>query len=129
MKEWIISISIILIVIVVAFAGIFFGCTPTGREVWNTYQHSLHKADDNTLYATRKNVEDTCRSMMASYKADALTWTQYKDADGEQRGWADQAKMRANKTAAIYNEFVLKNSYVWEGNVPADIDYQLAYIE
>ena len=129
MKEWIISISIILIVIVVAFAGIFFGCTPMGREVWNTYQHSLHKADDNTLYATRKKVEDTCRSMMASYKADALTWKQYKDADGEQRGWADQAKMRANKTAASYNEFILKNSYVWEGNVPADIDYQLGYIE
>lgn len=93
------------------------------------YQHTLQKVDDDTLYATRKKVEDTCRSMMASYKADVLTWKQYKDADGEQRGWADQAKMRANKTAASYNEFVLKNSYVWEGNVPADIDYQLAYIE
>lgn len=129
MKKWIISISIILIVIVVAAAGVFFGCTPTGRGIWNSYQHTMHKVDDDTLYATRKKVEDTCRSMMASYKADALTWQQYKDTDGEQRGWADQAKMRANKTAASYNEFVLKNSYVWEGNVPADIDFQLAYIE
>lgn len=129
MKEWIISISIILIVIVVAAAGVFFGCTPTGRGIWNGYQYTMHKVDDDTLYATRRKVEDTCRSMMASYKADALTWKQYKDADGEQRGWADQAKMRANKTAASYNEFVLKNSYVWEGNVPADIDFQLAYIE
>ncbi|MBR4457362.1 MAG: hypothetical protein IKS31_00160 [Clostridia bacterium] len=129
MKEWIVSISIILIVIIIATAGIFFGCTPIGRGIWNSYQHTMQKVDDDTLYTTRKKVEDTCRSMMASYKADALTWKQYKDAGGEQRGWADQAKMRANKTAASYNEFVLKNSYVWEGNVPADIDYQLAYIE
>lgn len=129
MKKWIISISIILIVIVVAAAGVFFGCTPTGRGIWNNYQHTMQKVDDDTLYATRKKVEDTCRSMMVSYKADALTWQQYKDTDGEQRGWADQAKMRANKTAASYNEFILKNSYVWQGNVPADIDFQLAYIE
>ena len=129
MKERIISILIILIVIVIATFGIFFSCTPVGREIWNSYQHTLQKVDDSTLYATRKQVEDTCRSMMASYKADALTWKQYKDADGEQRGWADQAKMRANKTAASYNEYVLKNSYVWEWNIPADIDYQLAYLE
>ena len=37
--------------------------------------------------------------------------------------------MRANKTAATYNEYVLKNSYVWEGNVPSDIRKQLDYIE
>lgn len=129
MKKRIIRISIILIVLMPAAAGIFFGCTPTGRGIWNNYQHTMQKVDDDTLYATRKKVEDTCRSMMASYKADALTWKQYKDAGGEQRGWADQAKMRANKTAASYNEYVLKNSYVWEGNVPADIDCQLGYIE
>lgn len=129
MKERIISILIILVVIVIAATGVFFGCTPAGRGIWNSYQHTLQKVDDDTLYATRKQVEDTCRSMMASYKADSLTWEQYKDMDGEQREWADQAKMRANKTAASYNEYVLKNSYVWEGNIPADIDYQLAYIE
>lgn len=129
MKERIISILIILIVIVIATFGIFFSCTPVGHGIWNNYQHTLQKVDDSTLYATRKQVEDTCRSMMASYKADALTWKQYKDADDEQRGWADQAKMRANKTATSYNEYVLKNSYVWEGNIPADIDYQLAYLE
>ena len=68
--------------------------------------------------------------MMASYEADRLTWEQYRDKfSAEQRIWAEQAKMRANKTAASYNEYVLKNSYVWEGNVPADIDHQLAYIE
>ena len=125
MKKW----TIILIVVIIAAAGIFFGWTPAGRGMWNNYQYTMQKVDDDTLYATRKKVEDTCRSMLASYKADELTWKQYKDMDGEQRSWADQAKMRANKTAASYNEYLLKNSYVWEGNVPADIHYQLAYIE
>ena len=36
--------------------------------------------------------------------------------------------MRANKTAATYNEYVLKNSYVWEENVPDDILTRLEYL-
>ena len=43
--------------------------------------------------------------------------------------WAEQAKMRANKTAASYNEYVLKNSFVWNGNVPADIRTSLSYLD
>lgn len=37
--------------------------------------------------------------------------------------------MRANKTASTYNNYILKNSYVWRGNVLADIYMELAYIE
>jgi hypothetical protein len=37
--------------------------------------------------------------------------------------------MRANDTAAAYNNYILKNSYVWEDNVPADIKTKLDYIE
>ena len=82
------------------------------------------------MYQTRKKVEDSCRAMISSYTSDILTYDQYKDsADTEKQGWAEQAKMRANKTAASYNEYVLKNSYVWEGNVPNDIRKQLAYIK
>jgi hypothetical protein len=36
---------------------------------------------------------------------------------------------RANKTAASYNEYVLKNSFVWNGNVPADIRTSLPYLD
>lgn len=111
-------------------AVIYFGFTPGGRATWNTYQHTMQKVDDATLYETRKKVEDACRSMQASYEADRLTYQQYKDSDNnEKQSWAEQAKMRANKTAASYNEFVLKNSYVWDGNVPADIRAKLPYIE
>lgn len=47
----------------------------------------------------------------------------------EKQSWAEQEKMRANKTAASYNEYVLKNSYVWNGNIPPDIRTNLSYLE
>ena len=129
MKRFVIALSAILGLLLLS-AILFFGLTPEGRTTWNNWFHAVQKADDNTSYATRKHVEDTCRAMMASYEADRLTWEQYRDRfSAEQRIWAEQAKMRANKTAASYNEYVLKNSYVWEGNIPSDINHQLAYIE
>lgn len=36
--------------------------------------------------------------------------------------------MRANRTAANYNEYILKNSYVWQGNIPTDIRENLPLI-
>ncbi len=105
-------------------------CTPSGREFLNNWGHAVQKADDRTNYETRKKVEDTCRAAIVSYEADRLTWDQYKDsADSEQRSWADAAKLRANKAAVTYNEYFLKNSYVFEGNVPEDIRRSLEVIE
>ena len=115
---------------ILILAMLFFTFVPFGRAIWNSYQHTMHKVDDATLYQMRKKVEDSCRAMISSYTSDILTYDQYKDsADTEKQGWAEQAKMRANKTAASYNEYVLKNSYVWEGNVPNDIRKQLNYIK
>lgn len=109
---------------------LFFGATPNGKAVWNNWLHAVQKADDATNYETRKKVEDTCRSMIASYNSDKLTYEQYKDSDNEEKqSWAEQAKMRANKTATSYNEYILKNSYVWEDNIPSDIEYKLPLIE
>lgn len=111
------------------FAIIFFAGTPTGRAIVNNWRFSLQKVDDVTLYEKRKEVEDACRAMMASYNADKLTYEQYRDSDNpEKQSWAEQAKMRANKTASSYNEYVLKNSFVWKDNVPADIYGKLEYI-
>ena len=88
------------------------------------------KIDDTTNYNTRKDVEDSCRAMIASYEADKLTWEQYKDSESsEQRSWADQAKMRAHRTVAPYNNYILKNSYVWSENIPDDILSELDPIE
>lgn len=108
---------------------LFFALVPAGRAILNRYQHTLHKVDDATLYQTRKKVEDSCRAMISSYTSDIMTYEQYKNsADTEKQSWAEQAKMRANKTAASYNEYVLKNSYVFDGNVPNDVRKQLDYI-
>lgn len=114
---WIGAAAVILLVLLIGY-----NVNPAVRARVNTQLAEVQKADDATRYETRKKVEDTCRAMMASYEADKLTWEQYRDSDSEEkRGWADQAQMRANRAAATYNEYVLKNSYVWGGNVPKDI--------
>lgn len=108
----------------------FFAFTPTGRLTFNAYTHTIQKVDDSTSYETRKKVEDTCRASIASYNTDKTTYLQYKDSESElERSWASQAKMRANKTANIYNEYILKNSYVFEGNIPNDIYMELEIIK
>lgn len=114
-----------------AFALIFFFvANPLGVMSWNSWFGLVQRADDATNYETLKQVEDTCRSMIASYEADRLTYEQYKDSeDDEQQSWAEQAKMRANRTASTYNNYILENSYVWSGNVPNDIDSELDYLE
>lgn len=123
----IVMICIILCICIVL--PIFFNFTPVGKQMWNGWFHSIQKADDNTNYKTLKKVEDTCRSMIASYNADKLTYEQYKDSENkEKQSWAEQAKMRANKTASSYNNYILENEYVWQNNIPNDIKYKLEYI-
>ena len=120
---------IVVLVALLLLAILFFAVTPIGRTIWNNWWHDVEKADDNTSYENRKMVEDTCRAMMASYKTDVDTYNMYKDSDNEEKlSWAEQARMRANKTANSYNEYMLKNSYVWNGNVPIDIANYLSTI-
>lgn len=120
-----ISIAVVLTISIICF----FRLTTVGRSIINRWSYSLQKTDDRTLYEKRKEVEDTCRSMISSYNSDKMTYQQYKDSDNaEKQSWAEQAKMRANKTASSYNEFVLKNSFVWKDNVPDDIFMNLPYI-
>lgn len=110
--------------------GIYVSFFPSGRALINSYDNMMQKVDDKTKYETRKQVEDTARASIASYKTDKATYEMYKDSDNsEKQSWAEQAKMRANKTANIYNEYMLKNSYVFEGNIPSDIDYQLEVLK
>ena len=122
----IVAAFLVLLLIV----GMVASCTPSGRAALNTWQHELHKVDDATRYQTRKQVEDTCRATIVSYESDRLTWEQYKDSESaEQRGWAAAAKIRANKAALTYNEYFLKNRYVFEGNIPADLRGALELLE
>lgn len=119
-----------VLAVILTLVLIYFLAVPTGRITFNRWQYSLHKIDDATTYQTRKKVEDTCRAMIASYTTDKLKYEQYADSEStEQRGWGEQAKMRANQTAASYNEYVLKNSYVFRGNIPTDIKTELEYLK
>ena len=118
------------ILIALVLMAAFFCITPVGVALRNSYGFAVQKVDDATRYETRKKVEDACRAMIANYEADRISYEQYKQSDdAEKQGWAEQAKMRANRTAASYNEYYLKNSFVWSGAVPSDIRGSLPYLE
>lgn len=118
----------VLLSIAAVGAGIFFGATPVGKQLIVDWQNSLKKVDEST-YETRREVENTCRAMIAGYNSDKLIYEQYKDSDvEEERGWANSAKIRANQTASTYNSYILKNKYVWSDNVPPDIKLSLEYL-
>lgn len=122
-----ILLTVVLILIIVI--GLFLGLTPAGHRLWNSWTHNLQVADDQTDYDTLKQVEDTCRAMISTYESDRLTWEQYKNSNNEEeQSWAAQAQMRANRTAATYNNYILENSYIWQDNVPADIYMELEYL-
>ena len=127
--EKFIACLITLAIVLVIGLPIYFGATPSGKATWNNWFHKVQEVDDNTNYKTLKKVEDTCRAMISSYEADKLVYEQFKDSESqEERNWASQAKMRANKTASSYNNYILKNSYVWQNNIPSDIKMTLSNI-
>ena len=122
-----IKVEYIMAAVLLIFA--LWAFSPHYRGKINEYAYSIQKADDATNYRTRKTVEDSCRAMIASYTSDKLMYEQYRDSDNEEKqSWGEQARIRANKTAAAYNEYVLKNSFAWDGNVPDDIKKELPYI-
>lgn len=114
----------IVVVLVILVGGLISIATENG------YGFLTRKIDDATNYETMKEVEDTCRAMIASYMADKMRYETYAASDSEEKqGWAEQAKIRANATAIKYNEYYLKNSFVWKDNIPDDIATELPYIE
>ena len=130
-KGGIIAVTIICTLIVLLLGVvIYFTCVPSGVAAWNNWHPNVQDADDRTNYETLKQVEDTCRAMIASYNSDKLTYQQYKDSDKtNEQEWAAQAKMRANTTASTYNNYIIKNKHVWKDAVPDDIYTTLEYIE
>lgn len=115
----------IVIVVVLILLGVLVSVATT-----NGYGFLARKIDDQTNYETLKEVEDTCRAMIVSYTADKMRYETYAASNSEERqSWAEQAKIRANATAAKYNEYFLKNSFIWKDNIPEDIATELPYIE
>lgn len=92
----------------------------------NKIDYELEKQNDSQRYERRKQVEDTARAMIASYKSDRQTYLAMKDVNREV---SLQAKIRANSTAISYNEYILKNNFLWADNIPEDIKSKLEIIE
>lgn len=129
MSKDLVSLICFVFILIISIS-LFFAITPSGKAIWNSWFFDVQKADDNTNYETLKKVEDTCRAMIASYQSDILTYEQYKNSENEEKqSWAEQAKMRANKTASSYNNYILQNEFVWKRNVPTDIYRSLNTIE
>lgn len=103
-------------------------CNPFKRinGTINKIDYELEKQNDSQRYERRKQVEDTARSMIASYESDKQTYLSMKETNKEV---SLQAKIRANSTAISYNEYMLKNSFLWADNIPADIRNKLEIIE
>lgn len=127
-RKTIITIAVIAS-LALAGAGVFFGATPAGRRLVTGYNYDMEKAGEND-YSNRRMVEEQCRAFIASYEADKLGYEQYKGSESElERSWAQSYKQRANRTAAAYNEYMTKNSYVFKDNLPSDIPAKLPYLE
>jgi hypothetical protein len=120
------AIVLVIVLSIMAIGCIGYLCVPSVRAAMNTWFFHVQQADDVTSYQTKQEVEDTCRAMISSYVADKLAYEGYKD---ERPEWAAQTKARANRTASTYNNYILRNKFVWQDNVPADIYMELAYIE
>ena len=77
------------------------------------------KPKDRITDEQRKAVEEECRSLITSWETYAQA---YREGDTE-------AKESANKTAAAYNEFLQKNSYVFGETLPEGIYAAIEPIE
>ena len=106
---------------------------PAIRRYSNEVQFAMQKADDETSYKTRKAVEDTCRAEIASYENYVQQYYQNINSYEETKNaryydQAQNAKLMANAVAARYNEYILKNSFVFDGNIPKDIRSRILVI-
>ena len=127
-EKWV--VTAVCIAVFSLFISAVLCCTTGGVALKNIYVGQIKEVDNLTNYKTQKQIEDTCRAMIVSYSSDKIMYNQYKDSDSsEERSWASAAKIRANKTAVLYNEYILKNNYLWNGNIPSDIRSTLDIIE
>ena len=119
--------------------GEVFWCNPHDAEnparKLDDNQKEPTKESDNTApqdkvepYFEEQSTVDSNAAADFSQESQPENYSQDSD-DEEKRSWAETAKMRANKTANVFNEYMLKNSYVFEGNIPSDINFQLEILK
>ena len=107
----------LMLVIILIFGAVFFGLTPTGREIWTQFTNK--DKGDIITDEQRKNVETMARDLIADWAKEAEA---YKDGDTE-------AKERANQAADAYNKFITTNGYVFGETLPEGIYAAIEAIE
>lgn len=127
------TLGIIALTLLVAFAlAITF--IPSARQAFNEYAFGMKRIDQETDYTNRKMVEDSARSMIANYefaKAETASYASFCATATYDKARCQRsldAKASANKTASNYNNYILKNRYLWKNNLPSDIFLELAMI-
>lgn len=110
-------LGVILIVVMIIFM-------PSVIRSCNKWNARNIEADYDTNWEKQKEIEDTLRGYMASYNADKVTYETSTNNDIR-----EAAKIRANRTAAVYNEYYLKNSHIWKDRIPEDIKDRLPFLE
>ena len=104
---------VVFILVVIIGVVVYFGLIPSGIEKWNGFRYK-----DTITAEMKKEVENTCLSMIASWETDAQT---YKENKGIDETVANEARMSANKTAESYNDYILKNGYVFGETLPEGV--------
>ena len=107
------GVSAVLGLVILALLIIFM---PNIIRSCNSWNERNIEADYDTNWEKQKEIEDTLRSYMASYNADKITFDTASNPETR-----EAAMIRANRTAAVYNEYYLKNSHIWKDRVPSDI--------
>ena len=112
-KKWLLLAIVVLLLI---------GGSAALISAVNSWKYDNQIAYNETDYQTKKQVEDECRAMIASYKSDRDVYMKYKDSTStSSANMAEQSWTRANRIANSYNEYILKNKHVWKNNIPEDI--------
>ena len=88
--------------------------------------NDVWEANIDTRYEVRIQVEDTAYALIDAYNVNMSLYEQYRDLDNVK---ANEAKLRANAIATIYNDFMSINTIVWGGSIPTDIEAELFLIK
>lgn len=124
-EKWVIRILATILALILLYA-----ISPAMRGIFNRNQYEVQKVDDVTNYDTLKKIEDTALNLITNYTSDRLFYEQYiNSAVEEERSWAVQAKMRANRTVAMYNIYINENSFLWKDGLPDNLKVKLPLIE
>jgi len=128
--EEIFGVLLIIFLLIMGVLTVWLVHTKSGVKANNEYEAGLKDTDYNTDYDSMRQIEETLRSYIASYEADKVIYETNCDLNTKESiALANAARSRANRTAATYNQFYLKNSYIWKDNIPADICAELEYLQ